>query len=94
MKVTQVKVAQEWVNKSMAAAKVRYHRFTGTTTTVCLITLANGFSMVGTSDCIHAEDDDGEFGKAVAKAMAEEQIWKLEGYHRKASMAEAERDGR
>ncbi len=58
----------------------QYHVFTGTTTTVCCLTLANGFTVTGESACASPENFDEEIGKKIAYTNAREKIWPLEGY--------------
>jgi hypothetical protein len=57
-----------------------YHVFAGTTFTVCLLTLENGFAVVGESACASPENFDAELGKKIAKENARNKIWQLEGY--------------
>lgn len=60
-----------------------YHVFEGTTTTVCCLTLQNGFNVIGTSAAASLENFDEEIGKKLAKERAREQIWQLAGYELK-----------
>jgi hypothetical protein len=48
--------------------------------TVCILTLKNGFTVVGESACVSVENFDEQKGKDVAKEKAREKIWGLEGY--------------
>lgn len=57
-----------------------YYRFPGTTVTVCCLTLANGFNVVGESACASEENFDPLIGASIAFANAREKIWALEGY--------------
>lgn len=57
-----------------------YHVFPGTTTTVCLLTLENGFSVVGESACASPENFNAELGRKIAYDNARNKIWQLEGY--------------
>lgn len=52
----------------------------GIKTVVCLLTLKNGFEIVGNGSCVDPENFDWELGKKVARNRAKEQIWMLEGY--------------
>lgn len=60
--------------------KEQYHVFEGTTTTVCCLTLRNGFTAVGKSACIHSQDFDAELGRKYAKEEAIKQVFDLEAY--------------
>lgn len=58
----------------------QYHVFEGTTTTVCCLTLENGYTVIGESACVSAGNFDAELGQKIAKQNAREKIWPLEGY--------------
>jgi len=71
------------VSMSDILAKVvntEYHLLPGTTTTICHITLQNGFIILGQSACV----DPGEYNQALGEKYAFEdaidKIWQLEGY--------------
>lgn len=57
-----------------------YHVFPGTTVTVCLLHLENGFTVTGESACASPENFDPELGRQIARRNAREKIWMLEGY--------------
>lgn len=57
-----------------------YHRFPGTTVTACILTLRNGFNVIGESAAASPENFDAELGKKIARKDAREKIWALEGY--------------
>ncbi|MDR5867935.1 Gp49 family protein [Halomonas koreensis] len=57
-----------------------YHVFPGTTVTVCLLHLENGFTVTGESACASRENFDPELGRQIARRNAREKIWMLEGY--------------
>lgn len=57
-----------------------YAVFAGSTLTVCVITLRNGFTVVGKSACASLENFNKDLGERIARADAERQIWALEGY--------------
>lgn len=48
--------------------------------TVCVITLKNGFTLIGKSACASPENFDAELGGKIAREDARKQIWALEGY--------------
>jgi hypothetical protein len=58
----------------------QYIVFPGTTVTVCLLTLRNGFSVTGESAAASPANFDADLGRKIARDRAESQIWKLEGY--------------
>ncbi len=58
----------------------QFHVFPGTTVTVCLLELENGFCVTGHSAAASPENFDRDIGERVAFDMAREKIWELEGY--------------
>lgn len=85
-------IEQEIQDKGLTAARVTpqrvdevivgedYHVFPGTTLTVCVLTLANGFTVIGESACASPENFDTELGRKIARDNAKQKIWALEGY--------------
>lgn len=67
-------------------AKEEYHRLTPVLT-VCVLTLANGFTVTGESACASPENFDEEIGKKIARENAKQKIWPLEGYLLKQNLA-------
>ena len=57
-----------------------FYTFPGTTTTIALLTLKNGFTVVGESACASPENFDQELGNKIAFENARNKIWALEGY--------------
>jgi len=64
----------------LVISKADYHIFPGTTTTVCLLTLTNGFGVLGESACASPENFDEQLGQRIAYENARNKIWQLEGY--------------
>jgi Phage protein (N4 Gp49/phage Sf6 gene 66) family len=58
----------------------QYHVFSGTTLTVCCLTLVNGFTVTGQSAAASPENFNEDIGRKIARADAREKIWMLEGY--------------
>jgi hypothetical protein len=52
----------------------------GSTLTICVLTLENGFTVVGKSACAHPDNFNQELGEKIAYDDAFKQIWPLEGY--------------
>ena len=65
-----------------------YHHVPDTTTTICAITLKNGFTVVGESACIDPNNFDQIIGQKIAYENAFEKLWQLEGYRIKSQLAE------
>lgn len=58
----------------------QYHVFEGTTVTVCLLRLRNGFTVTGESACASPANFDEQIGRDIARRNARDKIWSLEGY--------------
>ena len=58
----------------------RYMRIEGTNVTICCITMVNGFTLIGESHCVSAENFDRRIGNDIARRDATDQIWRLLGY--------------
>jgi Phage protein (N4 Gp49/phage Sf6 gene 66) family len=67
-----------------------YHVFPGTVLTVCALTLKNGFQVVGHSAPASPANFDAALGRKIARDRARDQIWALEGYALRGSLAAAE----
>lgn len=90
--MTEKAIEQEIKDKGLTAPRltpdhideqiraVAFHQFPGTTTTVCLLTLRNGFGAVGHSACVSPENFDAGMGQKIAFNNARDKIWELEGY--------------
>lgn len=58
----------------------QYHVFPDTTFTACLLTLENGYTVIGESACASPENFDADLGRKIARSNAKNKIWALEGY--------------
>jgi hypothetical protein len=67
----------------------QYHVFDGTTVTICLLILQNGFTVTGESACASPENFNAEIGRKIAYQNAREKIWALEGYLLKQQLHES-----
>jgi len=52
----------------------------GKKTTVCCITLKNGFEIIGYSACVDPKNFNRSMGESLAMEKAVDKIWELEGY--------------
>jgi hypothetical protein len=57
-----------------------FYVYPDTTFTVCLLTLRNGYQVIGESACASPENFDVEIGRKIAKDNARNKVWQLEGY--------------
>lgn len=69
-------VTEEAVNDSIASEE---YLTVGKKTTLCLITLKNGFEVVGTSACVDPAKYDIEVGKPFARKKAIDIVWTVLG---------------
>lgn len=65
----------------------QWHVFPGTVTTVCCLTLQNGYTVIGKSAPASPENFDAELGRKIARNDARDQIWALEGYRLRSELA-------
>lgn len=49
-------------------------------TTLCIVTMENGYTIQGLSACVDAANFDMQIGRRFAREDAVRQIWPLEGY--------------
>lgn len=57
-----------------------FYVFPGSTLTVCVLTLVNGFRVTGESAAASPENFDRAIGEKIARENARQKIWALEGY--------------
>lgn len=84
--LTAPRITPAMIDASIAGEQ--YHVFPGTTLTVCALTLANGFQVVGESACASPANFDAEVGRKIARADARAKIWALEGYRLRSELAQ------
>lgn len=90
--MSEQQIEQEIQQKGLTAPRItpadidaaivseQYHVFHGTTFTVCLLTLRNGYTVCGESACASPENFNAEIGRKIARENARNKIWALEGY--------------
>lgn len=76
--LTAPRVTPETVDATISGE--HYWTPDGTTLTVCVLVLRNGFTVTGESACASAENFNVELGKKIARDNARQKIWALEGY--------------
>lgn len=75
---TARRVTPERIDEVIAAEA--FHVFPGTTLTICMLMLRNGFIVTGESAAASAANFDAEIGRKIARDNARGKIWALEGY--------------
>ena len=73
---TAPRVTEEAIRSKIAAVEYLTHD----TTTICFITMRNGWRSMGTSTPASAENYDAEIGRRYAYDQAFRPLWQLEGY--------------
>jgi|GWRWMinimDraft_5_1066013.scaffolds.fasta_scaffold01624_3 hypothetical protein len=71
------------VSKDSIEAQIKEELFLqpqGTTLTICVLTLTNGFTVTGESACADPANFDVDIGKKIARDDAFNHVWPLEGY--------------
>lgn len=64
-----------------------FHVPPGTTLTLCVLTLWNGYTVVGESACASPDNYSQEIGESLAFTDAFRKIWALEGYRLRTELA-------
>ena len=77
-KLTAPRVTPDQIEQVIVSEQ--YHVFAGTTFTACLLTLKNGYTVLGESACASPENFNAELGRKIARENAKNKIWQLEGY--------------
>jgi hypothetical protein len=66
-------------NLDAVIKSAEYHVFSNKTT-VCCLTLRNGFTVVGVAACVDSANFREQIGRDVSFTKARNEIWPLEGY--------------
>ena len=80
------------VTVSEIQAKIKsseYYILNDGRTTMCQLTLENGFTVLGESSCVSPENFNKALGEKYAFEKAADKIWELEGYLLKQKLYEA-----
>lgn len=100
--MTDDQIEQEIQDKQLTAPRITpsridsvivgedFHAFPGTTVTVAILKLENGYTVTGESACASPENFDEELGRKLARDNARNKIWALEGYLLRQKLHEAE----
>ena len=67
----------------------QYHVFPKSTFTACLLTLQNGYTVLGESACASPENFNADLGQKIARDNAKNKIWALEGYLLRQELSQA-----
>lgn len=78
VKQTAPRVTKEMIQDRIASKE--FYIVPGTTLTLCILTMVNGFSVRGESACVSPENFNKEIGEHYAFEDAFRQLWALEAY--------------
>ena len=90
--ISDAEIEQEIQKKGLTAARITpqiiqnsirhevFQRIDGTTVTVCVLRLVNGFTVIGHSACVSEENFDAELGEKIARQKAFDKCWELFGF--------------
>ena len=85
--LTAPRITPEQVDKAIIDED--YYVFPGTTVTISLLKLENGFTVTGESACASPANFDEKLGRKIARAQARDKIWALMGYALRQKLHEA-----
>lgn len=88
--VVKTKTAPRITRDGIAAKIAQADYFQQGVMTICAITMANGFTVIGNSAPASAENFDADVGRRLAYDDAFRKLWPLEGYLLRERLAEAE----
>lgn len=71
-------VTKEYIEKRIK--DVNYHVLPGTTVTMCVMEMVNGYKVLGKSACVNPGNFDAAVGRNWAYDDAIKNAWPLEGY--------------
>lgn len=78
--LTAPRVTPEMVEAAIIDEEYLYPTIGEGTLTLCVLLLANGFTVTGSSACVDPDNFDAELGRKIARDDAKNEIWALEGY--------------
>jgi benzoyl-CoA reductase/2-hydroxyglutaryl-CoA dehydratase subunit BcrC/BadD/HgdB len=87
--IVATKTAPKITEQSIKDKIERVHYIEHDRLTICIITMFNGFDVVGVSKSASAANHDSEVGKRYAFDNAFKQLWQLEGYRLRTELAAA-----
>ena len=77
--MSEIKVTEEMIDEWIKDTD--FLRLQGTTTTICQLTLKNGFVVIGTSACMDPTNFNESMGRKIAFKDAKDKCWELLGFH-------------
>lgn len=88
--LTAPRLTPDHIDGILAKSQVGFWNPEGTTLTVCVIQLPNGFCVTGENACVFPENWQADIGQKRAFEVARDKVWELEGYLLKQRLSEEE----
>lgn len=87
--LTAPRITPAHIDQLLQKAQVGFWQPEGTTLTICVIQLPNGFCVTGESAAASPENFQEDIGQKLAFEKARDKVWELEGYRLKSDLQEA-----
>lgn len=84
--LTAPRITPDHIDQLLEKAQVGFWQPEGTTLTICVIQLPNGFCVTGESAAASPENFQEDIGQELAFKKARDKVWELEGYRLKSEL--------
>ena len=84
--LTAPRITPDHIDQLLKKAQVGFWQPEGTTLTICVIQLPNGFCVTGESAAASLENFQEDIGQELAFKKARVKVWELEGYRLKSEL--------
>lgn len=84
--LTAPRITPAHIDQLLQKAQVGFWQPEGTTLTICVIQLPNGFCVTGESAAASPENFQEDIGQKLAFEKARDKVWELEGYRLKSEL--------
>lgn len=78
--LTAPRITPADIDALLQKAQVGFWQPEGTTLTICVIQLPNGFCVTGENSCVSPETWQPDLGQKLAFEKARDKVWEFEGY--------------
>lgn len=84
--LTAPRITPADIDALLQKAQVGFWQPEGTTLTICVIQLPNGFCVTGENSCVSPETWQPDLGQKLAFEKARDKVWEFEGYRLKSEL--------
>lgn len=84
--LTAPRITPDDIDALLQKSQVGFWQPEGTTLTICVIQLPNGFCVTGENSCVSPENWQPDLGQKYAFEKARDKVWELEGYRLKSEL--------